>query len=138
MHALYLVKVPDLEHGLPIMERVFKEAVSGWESKILTAQDSAIRKHKTLQEIEVMLSHRVTDINRTTRDGPGCGMECSTRVCGLEHVPIWLNEVAHPKTVVRAVNHMAALEPKGAVGIPRGISAPKVIPNTAKRDCFCA
>ena len=54
-------------------------------------------------------------------------MEFGTRVSGLEHVPIWLNEVPHPQAVVGTVHHVTPLEPVRTIWITRGISAPKII-----------
>lgn len=54
-------------------------------------------------------------------------MELRAWVSGLEHVPVGVDKIAHPKAVVSTVHHVAALEPECAVGIARWIRAPKVI-----------
>ena len=74
-----------------------------------------------------MLSHRITNIDRATRDGSRGSMEGGTRVGGLEHIPGRVDEVPHPQAVVGAMNHVTSLEPKRTVWITRGVRAPKVI-----------
>lgn len=45
MVEIYLVEVPNFEHGTAIMERILKETIAGRESIVLTAQDRAIGHH---------------------------------------------------------------------------------------------
>jgi hypothetical protein len=52
-------------------------------------------------------------------------------VRGLEHVPVRVDEAAHPERVVGAVHHVAALQPEGAVGVAGGVRAPEVV-----TDCW--
>ena len=65
-----------------------------------------------------MASDRVTDVNGAARDGPGSGVELGTGVGGLKHIPIWVDEIAHPQAIVRTMHHMTSLQPKRTVGIP--------------------
>lgn len=109
------------------MQGIFEEAVTSREGIILTSKDRAIWKHQSFKEFEVVFSDRVTDIDRTTGDGARGSMEGGARVSGLEHIPIRMDEVAHPQTVVCAVHHVASLQPKCTVWISRWISAPKVV-----------
>ena len=74
-----------------------------------------------------MLPDGVTDIDWSTGDSPGSSKELSTRVSRLEHVPIWVDEVAHPQAVVGTVHHVTTLEPECAIGVTRWISAPEII-----------
>jgi hypothetical protein len=110
------------------VQRVLKEAVSGWKGIVLAAQNGAIRQHKGLEQLKVVLPNCVTYINRATRNCPRCGMESSAWVSRLEHVPIWVYEVAHPQAIVSTVHHVTSLEPKCAIGITRWIGAPEIIP----------
>ena len=91
------------------MERVSKEAVLGWECIVLTPEGGPIRQDQGLEKLKVVLPHCVTYVNRPTRHGPRGSMESSTRVCGLEHVPIWVDEVPHPQAVVGTMHHVTPL-----------------------------
>lgn len=74
-----------------------------------------------------MLPYGVADVDRPTRDGPGGSMEPCTRMSRLEHVPVWVYEVTHPKAIVGTVHHVTPLEPKCAIGNTLWFGAPKVI-----------
>jgi hypothetical protein len=124
----HLVEVPDFEHSVSIVERVLKEAVSSWKCIVLAAQNGAIGQHQGLEQLKVVLPNSVTYINRATRNSARCSVESSTWVSRLEHVPIWMYEVAHPQAVVGTVHHVTTLEPKCAIGISRWIGAPEIIP----------
>lgn len=78
------------------MERVFKEAITSGECIVLATQDGTIGQDQFLEEVEVVVSRRVTYVNGATGDGTRSGMEVGARVGGLEHVPIRVNEVSHP------------------------------------------
>lgn len=80
-----------------------------------------------------MLSDKITDIDRATGDSSRGGVESRTRVGGLEHIPVRVDEVAHPQAVVGAMHHVASLQPKRTVWITRGVGAPKVITYQATR-----
>jgi len=110
------------------MQRVNKETVPCRKSIVVTAEDRTIRQDELLEEREVVLAHRVTDIDRTTGDRPRGSVELSTRVGGLEHVPVRVYEVAHPQAVVGTMHHVTPLQPVCAVDITVWISRPKVIP----------
>lgn len=43
-----------------------------------------------------MAADGVADVDGAAGDGAGGGVEVGAGVSGLEHVPIGLNEVAHP------------------------------------------
>lgn len=109
------------------MKGVFEEAVSGGEGIVLASQDGSVRKNQALEELEVVLADGVGNVDGSAGDGARRRVELSARVIGLEHVPVGVDEVPHPQTVVSAVHHVTALEPEGAVGIAGGISAPEII-----------
>lgn len=123
----HLVQVPNLEHCLAIVERVHEEAVPGREGVVLAPQDRAVRQHQPPEQLEVVLPDLVAYVDRSARDGAGSGVEQSARVRGLEHVPVRVDEVAHPQAVVRAMHHVTPLEPKRAVRVARWIGAPEII-----------
>lgn len=52
------------------MKGVLKEAVSSRKGIVLAPKDCAVGQRQALEELEVMLPDRVTDIDRATRDGP--------------------------------------------------------------------
>lgn len=123
----YLVQVPDLEHGFPIMQWVFKQAVPCWKGIEFAPQNRSIRQDKALEQLEIMLTNGIADVDWSAGDGPGGGMESCTRMSRLEHVPVWVYEVAHPKAVVGTVDHVTPLKPKCAIGNTLRIGAPKII-----------
>lgn len=63
---------------------------------MLATQDGAIGQREALEQLEVVLSNTITDVNRSTRDCSGSSMEFSTWVSRLKHVPIWVNKISHP------------------------------------------
>ena len=128
-----LVQVPDFEHGLAIMERVLKEAIPGWKCIVLTPEDRTVRQNKPLEQGKIVFPNSITDINWATRDCPRGSMELSTKVSRMEHVPIRVDKVAHPQTVVGTMHHVTTLKPKCAIGITRWISAPKIITYNKKK-----
>lgn len=65
------------------MHLVIEEAVSGWKRMVLASQDGPIRQNQASQQFEVVLSHLITHIHRSSRDGPRSGVEISTRVSGV-------------------------------------------------------
>lgn len=91
-----LVQVPDFEHGLAIMERVSKEAVSSRKCVVFAPENRPVGHRQALEQREVVLSDTIGNVNRTAGNCPRSSMELGTRVSRLEHVPIWVNEVAHP------------------------------------------
>lgn len=75
-----------------------------------------------------MTTQGVTDINRSSTDCPGASMELSTDMIRLEHVPVWLNNLTHPHTVVGTMNHMNTLQPVHSIRVAIWILEPKIIP----------
>jgi len=94
---------------------------------VLATQDGAIRQREALEQLEVVISNTITNVNGSTRDGSRSSMELSTWVSRLKHVPIRVNKISHPQAVVGTMHHVTPLEPVRSIWIPRGISAPKVI-----------
>ena len=92
----HLVQIPYLEHGLAIMEGVLKEAILSGQRVVLAPEYRAVRQNHGLEEVEIVLSDRVTNVDGSARDGSGGSVELGTGVGGLEHVPVRLNKVAHP------------------------------------------
>lgn len=91
------------------MEGVFKQAITARECIVFTPQDRPIGQNKALEQPEVVFSDRVADVNGPARDGAGGSMELGAWVSGLEHVPIRVDEVAHPHAVVGTVHHVTPL-----------------------------
>lgn len=91
------------------MQWVIKQTVASRKGIVLTSKDRSIREHQFFQKLKVVLSDKVTNINRATRDGSRGGMEGGARVGGLKHIPIRVDEVAHPQAIVGTMNHVATL-----------------------------
>lgn len=123
----YLVEVPDLEHGLAIMQRILKQAIPRRKRAALTPQYRPIRQRQPPQQLKVMITDGVADVDGPTRDGAGGGVEMSAGVGGLEHVPVGVDEVGHPEAVVGAVHHVASLQPECPVRVPRWVRAPEIV-----------
>lgn len=109
------------------MKRVLKETVTSGKGVVVTPQNRAVRENKLLKQIKVMFPNRVTNIDGTTRDGPGRSVKRSAGVSRLEHIPVRVYEIPHPQTVVRTVHHVTPLQPKRPVWVARRIRAPEVI-----------
>lgn len=73
-----------------------------------TPWDGTIKESKFLDEFKVMraFTKMVTEVDGSTRDGSRRRMVLGTDMIRLEHVPIRLNHLTHPQTVVRTVNHV--------------------------------
>jgi hypothetical protein len=127
------VHVPDLEHGPAVVERVGEEAVARGQRVALAPEDGAVGERQAAEQREVVLPHRVADVDGPAGDGAGRGVEGGAGVRGLEHVPVRVDEVAHPQRVVGAVHHVAPLQPEGAVGVAGGVRAPEVVAHAAQR-----
>lgn len=78
------------------MEWVLEEAVASGQSIVVAPEDGAVGEDEALEQVEVVLADGITDINRPAGDGSRGGMKLSTRVRGLEHIPVRVDEVAHP------------------------------------------
>ena len=91
------------------MQWVFKQAIPSGESIVLASQYGPIRQDQALEQLEVVFFDWVADVNGSAGDGSRGGMELGTWVGGLEHVPVWVYEVAHPQAVVGTVDHVTTL-----------------------------
>lgn len=76
---------------------------------MLTTQDRPIWQNEAFEQLEVVLSDAIANVNGSTGDGSRGRMELGTRVSGLEHVPIRVNEIPHPQAVVGTVHHVTPL-----------------------------
>lgn len=123
----YFVEVPDLEHGLAVVQGVLEEAISGGKGVMLAPQKRAVRQDEGFEEVEVVAPNAVADIDGSARDCPRSGVELCAGVGGLEHVPVRVDEVAHPQAIVRTVHHVTPLQPIRPVRIPARVRAPKII-----------
>uniref|UniRef100_A0A7C8YH38 Uncharacterized protein n=1 Tax=Opuntia streptacantha TaxID=393608 RepID=A0A7C8YH38_OPUST len=108
-HPCVLVEVPNLQHSFAIMQRVLKEAIPSRKCIMLAPNDAPIRQNQPLEQLEIMLSNTVTHIDRPPRNGSRGCMKLGTRVGRLEHVPIRVNKITHPQTVISTMYHMKAL-----------------------------
>ncbi|BAS70609.1 Os01g0170051 [Oryza sativa Japonica Group] len=115
------------------MERVGEQAVARRQRVALAPEYGPIRQREAAEQVEVVAPHGVADVDGAAGDGAGGGVEGGAGVGGLEHVPVRVDEGAHPQRVVGAVHHVAALQPEGAVGVAGGVGAPEVVADAAQR-----
>lgn len=59
----YMIEIPNLEQCVAIMERVLKQAVSSGQRVALAPQDGAIGQNQALQQLEVVVSDAVADVD---------------------------------------------------------------------------
>lgn len=76
---------------------------------MLAFWDGSIGVNKLLNKIEIVTPYRVTHVNGSTANGSRSGMEFRAQMVRLKHVPIGMDDLAHPHAVVGTVNHMNSL-----------------------------
>lgn len=109
------------------MQGVLEEAIPRREGVVRAPKDGAVGEGEPLEQVEIVAADGVADVDGAAGDGAGGGVERRAGVGGLEHVPVGVDELAHPKRVVGAVNHVASLQPVCPVRVTRWVRAPKVV-----------
>ena len=91
------------------MQWVLEQAISWGKGVVLAPQKRPIGQDEGFQELEVVFPDVVADIYWSPGDSPWSGVELSTWVGGLKHVPVGVYEVAHPQAVVGTMHHVTPL-----------------------------
>lgn len=112
------------------MKGILEEAIACWESVVVATEEGAVGKDEALEQLEIVLPDLVTNVDGAAGDGPRRGVELRARVSRLEHVPVGVDEIAHPQAVVGAVHHVTPLQPEVVVRVTpltRIIGTPKIV-----------